>query len=517
MFNKKLMNKIRMKTAFSIKKRQNLLFLIFIVIYFSSLIYVGYTRYIWEDESYALDTSAHRLLDVVKLSYNFEGQPPFYFLLLAIWRTLNSSIFFARLLSILFIGLSAIYFHKLLSIIIKKHDTLWMVVIFLLNPFTVWAALEIRLYALVVLLSVMSIYYFFKFYIENNNKYLYIFLLISVFSIYTQYFFTLLIFVFAIVLWIFKGAKIFFKFCLYCIPVALLFLPNFLFLSDQLTMAKSYASENVLLKRIISPLYTSQDFMFSLHLIPLGREWRWFVKIFWALILLYTYLKYYKKWKVTKTLYFQYLNIVLLMAGMIMVLYSILIPSLNIIYQDKYMIMALPLFILLFTLINWFTTIKKNLLFVLLSLYFISLLILEYKNPIKTYDFREVAKFVEKIENKNEPILFFGKTILPPFKYYYSGESKLLGVPALKYDKNYYADNIKDTFDLANTINPINATASSYILITGSIVGDEFNASISNEKVVNYLKNSSIITLDTSFVSLHLNHTLRVQRFKRKE
>jgi hypothetical protein len=80
-------------------------FYLFIVVYFITLLYLCNRQYIWEDEAYSLNTTSHNLFEVVKFSYNFEGQPPFYFLLLAVWRKINSSIFFARLLSVILIAI----------------------------------------------------------------------------------------------------------------------------------------------------------------------------------------------------------------------------------------------------------------------------------------------------------------------------------------------------------------------------------------------------------------------------
>src|SRR5665647_3232622 len=85
----------------------------FIIIYSVSLIFLSYKLNIWEDEAYSLHTTSKNLATVIRESYDFEGQPPFYFLLLAIWRHINSGIFFARLLSLIFIGFGGYFFLRL--------------------------------------------------------------------------------------------------------------------------------------------------------------------------------------------------------------------------------------------------------------------------------------------------------------------------------------------------------------------------------------------------------------------
>ena len=92
------------------------LFYTFLLIYASFLLILCYKLSIWEDEAYSLHTTAYSLSEVIGLSYNFEGQPPAYFIILALWRKIDDGIFFARLLSVLFIFLSAFVLNKVLQL-----------------------------------------------------------------------------------------------------------------------------------------------------------------------------------------------------------------------------------------------------------------------------------------------------------------------------------------------------------------------------------------------------------------
>src|ERR1022692_1290741 len=139
---------------------RNLIFYVFMVVYSASMIFLSHKLNIWEDEAYSLNTTSNKLATVIHQSYEFEGQPPFYFLLVAIWRHINSGIFFARLFSLLFIGISGYFFNRIVILVSGIKSSRWILVIFLLNPFTVWAGLEIRLYALAIFLSIILIYYF---------------------------------------------------------------------------------------------------------------------------------------------------------------------------------------------------------------------------------------------------------------------------------------------------------------------------------------------------------------------
>ncbi len=494
------------------KSTGNPYFILFLVIYFIALIYLADKLYIWEDESYSLHTSSHNFSEVIRLSYNFEGQPPFYFALLSLWRLINSSIFFARLLSVVFIGCAAYFFQRLASLFTEKNDTRWMVIIFLLNPFTVWAALEIRLYALVILLSTISIYYFLLYYLENKNKYLYILLFSSLIALYTQYFFLFLIIAFGSSLLAYKGWKRFLEFILYFVPVILLFLPNFIFIPDQLSMAQTHLDVNT--KHLFDVLRTPQDFILALTS-PHFKQWiRWVIKIPFILFFLLAFYKLITSKTIQYSFYKNILKVILFLIIVCMLLYIVLVPSLSLIFQEKYMIITFSLFILLFSvfkILRW-----KNAIYLGVSLYFIGLLTIIYKYPEKTYNFKDVSNYIQKVELNQEPILFYGKSILPPFQYYYKGKNPLFPLPPINYDKDYYEERITDTSDLKREIESINSKAHSFILVTESITGFKYKDSLSKEMIEKALKDSYHITVDTTIYSRNSDNFLRIQRLQKK-
>ena len=79
------------------QKYNRFFFISFILIYTSFLLFICNKMSIWVDEAYTLNTTANSLSKVLSLSYHFEGQAPFYFVILSLWRKINNGIFFARL------------------------------------------------------------------------------------------------------------------------------------------------------------------------------------------------------------------------------------------------------------------------------------------------------------------------------------------------------------------------------------------------------------------------------------
>jgi hypothetical protein len=468
--------------------------------------------YIWEDEAYSLHTSSYNLAEVIRLSYNFEGQPAFYFVLLSIWRNLNASIFFARLLSVIFIGLSAYFFSNLLSLFAAKEGKRWMIIIFLLNPFTVWAALEIRLYALVVLLSTASIFYFLKYYFEEKGKYLYILLAISLIGLYTQYFFALLIVSFALSVLLLKGWRKFFEFCFYFIPVIILFLPNIIFLRQQISMGRTYLPGDSYKEKILEIVRTPQDFLLALQAVKMKQSVRWIIKIPFMAAFLLVLFRIFKEKKSSNISFERIVKILVLTTAALSVLFILVVVVLKLYYQEKYFLITFPLFLLLFNVFLFSQ--RRSIIFTVIGLYFICLLIIKYQFPEKTYNFENVSNYIQKISLKNEPVIFYGKSILPPFQYYYTGSNRLYTLPPLVYDKDYYEERIQDTAEFNKEIKDIKSPTDSYLLVTESITGFKYKQAMSRAMIQKSIRDRYIISLDTTFNSRNSDNFLRVERLE---
>ncbi len=490
------------------------LFFGFIVIYGVLLIVLSLKLNIWEDESYSLNTSSTSLSKVISQSYNFEGQPPFYFLLLAMWRHINSGIFFARLLSVVFIGLSAIYFYKLVRLISGTESARWLVIIFLLNPFTVWAGLEIRLYSFVIFLSITIIYYFFRFDIENKNKDLYLFLVFSLIGVYTQYFFVFEIIALTFSMWVFEGWNVFFKFCLYLVPVVILFVPNLFFLLNEVKMGQI---QNTVYDSIDTVSHAPQALVLGLEMIPFNIWVSRGTRVIIVLISLYAYYKLHKKRRLLPGNYFRNINIILITAAVTILLYLTLVPALSLGFQVRYMALALPMFMLVFMFFKVYDLIPRNIIFIGIALYYISLFFLIYQTPIKRYDYGIAAKFIRKVESPQEPILVYTKILLPAFSYYYKGSNSLISLPEYKYDEKYYEENIVDTIGLKQAIKKIYSPTKSYLLMTGCIEGFRDPINMDQKILDECLRSNYNITLDTSFSGQSEKYTLRVRRLEIKK
>ena len=488
-------------------------FYLFLLIYTTGLIYLSYALNIWIDEAYTLHTTSNNLAEVLRLSYTFEGQVPVYFLLLAIWRLISVKVFFARLFSLICIGFAAIYFNKLEQQVTGKKGNRWMTVIFLVNPFTVWSAIEIRVYALLILLSVLAIYYFIRYYLSNKNKDLYAFLIVALIGVYTQYFFTLLIASLAFFFFLYKGWKLFFRFCLYLVPVVLLFLPNLYFLRYQVQMHQLTIIDKPILATFINVLYTPQDFLLALQLVPFDRWVRWIIKCIFIISILFAYFKLYKKRHTAVTGEFERLNTLFFATGLLIMMYALVVVYTKILYVPKYMSIVFPFVCLIYLLFKQYRPSVQKRLYIFYSIYFITLLVMVYRVPIKNYDYIHTAKYISATERPGEPLFFYTNLIALPFSKYYTGQNKIVPLPhPITFDNNYIS-NIQDTVSLKQKIKNGANNSASFLFISNDLDSIELNKNLNRGMVDSFLTRQFNTELDTLFYGRSNGQYLRIRRF----
>ena len=125
---------------------------------------------IWIDEASTLHTTANGIFAAFGSLFTDEKQAPLYFLLLSLWRTIDHSIFFARLFSILCSLLAIIVFFQLANRIWEKKTALTVTALFAFHPYLFWASLEIRLYSFVILLTCLLFKFFLDGFLADSSE-----------------------------------------------------------------------------------------------------------------------------------------------------------------------------------------------------------------------------------------------------------------------------------------------------------------------------------------------------------
>jgi hypothetical protein len=131
---------------------------------------LAYFLNIWADEASTLYTTENGLRQTFQNVFADEKQAPLYFLFLSVWREINHSIFWARLPSIVFSLLAIRFFYDLARKFFDARAAGFIAAVFALHPFLIWASLEIRVYSLVVLLSVLLFKFFTEGYLEDGEN-----------------------------------------------------------------------------------------------------------------------------------------------------------------------------------------------------------------------------------------------------------------------------------------------------------------------------------------------------------
>lgn len=486
----------------------------FLIIYLTVILYLCNRVTVWEDEFYTLNTASRKLSEVISQSYHFEAQPPLYFILLRFWRYFNEDIFFARLLSIFFIGL-AVWFFSRLILLISGKQSIWLLIVILLNPFTVWAAFDIRPYALIILLSTVTVYLLLSYYVKDKKYYLYLFLLICVLGLYTQYYFVFLILSLALTTLILKGWRSFLKLCIYLIPVIILFLPNIFFIFENIGMQQSDNQFNSSIRILNSVLLTPAKFLLAVNKISVSNELIIMIIVFFILLGIIAFTKSYSRHRINSDPFFER-YIFILVSVLIVVLLLSVTAFLHLEYTDKYMAIAFPLIIALFLIFNSFSPINRNLLAGTLSISFIVLLAMTYVHPANGIDFRALANYIGNIEQPGEPILFYRNDLILPFEYYYKGSNSLIPLPnPVSYDKNYLKS-IKDTIELQSVLDRLDLKTKSYFLISDDKMEYAYNINFNRAMVNNYLSAHFNISLDSMYYTKVSDSYIRIRRLEKK-
>ena len=154
---------------------------------------LAYFLNIWVDEASTLYTTERGLVFAFQNALADEKQAPLYFWMLSVWRELSGSIFFARVFSII-CSLAAIrLFYALARRFFDERPAFFVTLLFALHPFFIWASVEIRVYSLVICLSLILLNLWFSTYFDSTDGRIQrssnlTFLAVAVVSLYTNYY-----------------------------------------------------------------------------------------------------------------------------------------------------------------------------------------------------------------------------------------------------------------------------------------------------------------------------------------
>ena len=490
------------------KKIENYWFYIFFGIFILFLAYLCYTLNIWEDETYSLNTSSKGLKYALIQSFRFEGQPPLYFLILTLWRMISPTIFFSRLLSLIFFISGALVFRKLLMRHKILHAKLFTL-LFLIMPYGMYFATEIRTYALLIFLSSLNLYYFSSIIHEKGNQRQYwVLFLINIMGMLSQYLFAVLIISQVLVLMKFRKPGI--KNILILIsPIIIVFLISFPFLFNQIT-SHQVENKDVFKDLLVKIGRTVQNMVFSFHKVPDKEMIKTPLKLVFLIFTgILVYLQFFKEKKDSEAIrIFLYLTTISLIG---FYLFFILF---QIRYFDKYLAVIYPLVLLMYFLsinTSWKGILKVFL--IVFILYNATINIFNYSGNAKTYDYRGLVKFLNELNQEKAPVFVYRRALALSLSMYNSDSLQLVQVPYPIDYKQYQPIGIEGSEELLALVHEKLDEGEVFYVVSDDSVNYEYGVDLKRTIFNEALSSKFGLLVDTLYYGTAKDSYLNVKKY----
>ncbi len=170
--------------------RRHAALLLVIATYLAVTVPLAFALPIWTDEAYTLRTSSLGVVEALRAAVEFERQGPLYFGVLTLWRLLAAGPVAARLLSVAFGAATLVICARISRRVAPDLSEAVLPAIICLHPLFLLAALEIRVYALAVLLSAVLAWLHLRIFLEEGKgiRDEVLFGVTAALAVYTQYY-----------------------------------------------------------------------------------------------------------------------------------------------------------------------------------------------------------------------------------------------------------------------------------------------------------------------------------------
>lgn len=421
-----------------------------IILHLAVVLPLAYFLNIWMDEASTLHTTEKGFVQTLQNVFADEKQAPLYFLLLSLWRVVSSSIFWARLFSILFSALAIKFFVDLSRKFFDENQARFASILFALNPFLIWTSLEIRGYSLTILLSILLIKFFVGSFsdsfekAERENRRA-AFILTAVAALYTNYYLGFLLVGFFIVLLVSQKWREARQYFLQMVLVLLAIAPLLWIIKQQFAVNTSgFQPDKSLLEGLRILWNHALTLSFPTELYAPREQTRvsffriWFVRL---LILAFVFLSAKRFYEIVKLIranrrvkigvslfdagVFTFGVIAVTVGGFLLAAYFLLGTEY---VQLRHMaVWFVPLGLFVFASLAAMLPRKIWIVFaaVFAFLYPYSVYT-NYANLAKRGDWIRVARFIEANEKANQPIIIFQNYDALSLPYHYRGVNKIL-------------------------------------------------------------------------------------------
>ena len=388
------------------------------------------------DEAQSIWQASHSL-EFIKAYMLKNVHLPLHNSLLHLWlQYFGSSETSVRLLAFIpgFLAVPALYF--LSAELIGKERSKLTLLFGALSPIWVWYSREIRMYTLLVLMSILSYLFFVKAFKYGRAKYFVAYTVVNILGMYTHYFFGLALFVQAAyylltvlvkkVRWNSLGRaakrRQFVYFILSAGGLAAAFLPW------VMALYKNYGS-GTLAPSLVEPTAFNiilSYFEFTNGFLP--EHITGALIAFWPIIILMGFVYLAKRQNPFSP------GILLVIIGAFLPVYIVYQVSVAIrpVYLTRYLILVTPMY---YILLAWyFGEVKGRLKLILLSVFLLSVLsalyiqATHYETPVNE-NYRDAVNYIEESAAARDVVIVAPPYTIYPFQYYYDGEPRVYTMP----------------------------------------------------------------------------------------
>lgn len=405
-----------------------------IVLHLGLTITLAYLLNIWIDEAFTFHTTGKDLAYAFNQALRFELQPPLYFILLNLWRRLNDSIFFARLFSVLCTGLMLRTVVAVSRRYLPEVSPVWIVAAIAFNPFLIWAAVEMRVYALALLLSALLLLLFFDGFLQDEpssasrlrraSRLLYV--LVSILALYTQYYLGFLLVANAVALLVLRRWRSLTAYLVCMCVAAICFAPMLgVVRSQTLTFTKPAIESSPLRDSLIRIIWLIREYLLPGGWEPLEFFRRWIFRISF-LAIPFALIKY--RHRVT----FHRVAVWTILSVSALAFLLILFLAGESTLQDRHTAMLfLPAIISAFCVLALVTHARVGLGIALaIALFFNAASLFQMYRPLaKNGDWNRVASYIMAAEKPGQAILVFHGGNALPLSYCYKGTNVIVPLP----------------------------------------------------------------------------------------
>lgn len=412
------------------------------------------------DEAYTLNTTANGVVEAFRQAIGFGQQAPLYFVAISLWRSVDESIFFARLFSVLCLPLFVWVAYAVSKRYLTDVNPLLIAAIVTIHQQTVWNALDIRLYALMTLLSGLLLLLFYDGYLSEKpaRRARIFYVVVAVLSLYTQYYLGFQLVAGAAVLLVLGRWKVLLRYVSDMAIAGIIFIPMLLILSGQLNEFVGNIELPLTVVDILREMWQRIVALFlAVAWMPFETERKWAMRVILFAVTALFLVKIFRERKAE--------DIALGVFTVTLVgffIFAMKFAGWSVTQNRHLSPLILPLTMIPFAALSIFKNrIATAAWFVFVVFLCLWSIVMVYSPLAKPGDFDRVAQHLMASERVNEPILIFHADAIWPLRQYYRGKNKLIALPQENALEKWDPRNneIKDEAQLVERIN--SATGSS--------------------------------------------------------